>query len=119
MDFKSDRPIYLQIRDYAFGCILGDCWKPGEKVPSVREMSVQLAVNTHTVAKAYELLESEGVIIPRRGMGFFLAEDARTRIKEEQRREFFANTLPEVFSTMKQLGIDINDIISRWNEGES
>ncbi len=49
MEFKPDKPIYRQIIDYAFGCILSGGWRPGEKVPSVRELAVELAVNSHTV----------------------------------------------------------------------
>ena len=71
MEFKTDRPIYRQIIDYAFGCILGGGWTPGAKVPSVRELAVELAVNSHTILKAYDHLQDNGIIVPRRGMGFF------------------------------------------------
>ena len=52
IQFREDRPIYRQIVDYSLGCILTGNWSPGMRVPSVREMAVQLAVNTHTVLKA-------------------------------------------------------------------
>ena len=105
MEFKTDRPIYRQIIDYAFGCILGGGWTPGAKVPSVRELAVELAVNSHTILKAYDHLQDNGIIVPRRGMGFFLAEDAR---------EFFDSELHEVFARMDMLGIGIDEIVEAY-----
>ena len=71
MDFKTDKPIYRQIVDYCFACILTRKWLPGEKVPSVREMALQMAVNTHTVIKAFDFLQDAGVIYPKEEWGSF------------------------------------------------
>ena len=114
MEFKTDRPIYRQIIDYAFGCILGGGWTPGAKVLSVRELAVELAVNSHTILKAYDHLQDNGIIVPRRGMGFFLAEDARERVDVERRREFFDSELHEVFARMDMLGIGIDEIVEAY-----
>ena len=114
MEFKTDRPIYRQIIDYAFGCILGGGWTPGAKAPSVRELAVELAVNSHTILKAYDHLQDNGIIVPRRGMGFFLAEDARERVDVERRREFFDSELHEVFARMDMLGIGIDEIVEAY-----
>lgn len=114
MEFKTDRPIYRQIIDYAFGCILGGGWTPGAMVPSVRELAVELAVNSHTILKAYDHLQDNGIIVPRRGMGFFLAEDARERVDVERRREFFDSELHEVFARMDMLGIGIDEIVEAY-----
>lgn len=115
MEFRTDRPIYRQIIDYAFACILGGGWTPGQKVPSVRELAVEMAVNSHTVLKAYDHLQAHGIIVPRRGMGFFLADDAPERVRADQREEFFDDTLADVFARMDQLGITIDDLIRRYN----
>ena len=114
MEFRTDKPIYRQIIDYAFGCIMGGGWCPGEKVPSVREMAVTLAVNTHTVLKAYDYLQDHGIIVSKRGMGFFLADDAPGRVDAEHREEFFSTTLNDVFRQMDQLGIAIDDIVAEY-----
>ena len=120
MDFRTDRPIYHQIVDYAYGCILSGEWSPGARVPSVREMAVAMAVNSHTVLKAYEHLQSAGIIAPRRGMGFFLADDAPERVNADRRRDFFDTDLPEMYSRMKLLGISIDDVteaLRRFSDG--
>lgn len=114
MEFSSNKPIYRQIADYAFARILGGEWQQGARVPSVRELAVTLAVNNNTVLKAMDFLQDQGVIYPRRGMGFYLADDARERVTATRRREFFADTLPAMFAEMEMLGISIGDIADAW-----
>lgn len=114
MNFKTDTPIYKQIIDYAFGRIMSGAWVPGEKVPSVRELAVQLAVNTHTVLKAFDYLQQNLLIESRRGMGFFLTPGARERVDELRREEFFNTRLRELFAEMEMLGIDIGDVVEHW-----
>lgn len=114
MEFRTDRPIYRQIIDYAFSCIIGGGWQRGQKVPSVRELAVELAVNSHTVLKAYDHLQTQGIIISRRGMGFYLADDAPERVNAERREEFFESTLAEVFGQMDRLGITIEEIVAEY-----
>ncbi len=110
MNFKTNRPIYQQITDYCFNCILQRQWKSGERVPSVRELASQLAVNTHTVLKALEYLQQAGIIYPRRGMGFYLADDALDRVNTARRERFYREVLPELFHEMDILGITLDDI---------
>lgn len=116
MEFKADKPIYRQIIDYAFGCILSGVWEPGQKVPSVRELAVGLAVNSHTVLKAYDQLQAGGIIAPRRGMGYFLSDDAPALVAEEQRREFFTTVLDSTFAQMDLLGITIDDVVAHYRQ---
>ncbi len=115
MDFKTDKPIYRQIVDYCFACILTRKWLPGEKVPSVREMALQMAVNTHTVIKAFDFLQDAGVIYPKRGMGFFLADDAESQVDRIRREQFFSETINHLFSEMDMLGISMDSVVEHWN----
>lgn len=91
-------------------------WREEERIPSVRELSVRLAVNTHTVLKAYEYLQDEGIIYPRRGMGFYLAEKATEMVAKARREEFFQTTLDDVFREMEMLGISIDDIVKHYRD---
>lgn len=115
MEFKTDRPIYRQIIDFAYSRILSGQWQPGEKVPSVRELSVELAVNSHTVLKAYDHLQAHGIIAPRRGMGFFLADNAPEQVNADRRSEFFDTELEELFKRMDLLGISIDEIVEKYS----
>ena len=118
MDFNSNKPIYKQIIDYSFGQILTGMWAAGERVPSVRELSVQLSVNSHTVLKAYEFLQTEVIIVPKRGMGFYLTSDALEHVNDVRRKEFFETSLKELFKEMRLLDIPIEEIVKRYKESE-
>lgn len=78
-------------------------------------MAIELCVNPRTVLNAYELLEAEGVIATRRGLGFFLCDDARDRVLAAMRLDFFNTTLPAFVAQMKSLGISLQEIIDRIN----
>ncbi|MFX3619197.1 MAG: GntR family transcriptional regulator [Sporolactobacillus sp.] len=69
IDFSSDKPIYLQIRDGIVIGIASEQLKDGESLPSVRSLGMELGVNLHTVNKAYRLLQSEGFIEIQRSRG--------------------------------------------------
>lgn len=111
MEFNSNKPIYRQIIDYCFGRILTGIWTAGERVPSVREMAVELSVNSHTILKAYEYLQAEGLIISRRGLGFFLAPDALEVVNRLRRDEFFSSTVADLSREMKLLGITPEELL--------
>ncbi len=119
MDFKTDKPIYRQIVDYCFACILTRRWLPEQKVPSVREMALQMAVNTHTVLKAFDFLQNAGIIYPKRGMGYFLAADAEQQVDRLRREQFFSETLQQLFAEMDMLGIDIDSVVEYWRARQS
>lgn len=112
MEFNDNKPIYRQIVDYAFNRILSGIWHPGSMIPSVRELTADLGVNSRTVLKAFDELQALGVIEPRRGMGFLLSSDAHARVLEARKREFFDNAMPAIISEMKLLGISAADIMA-------
>ena len=111
MDFKTNKPIYQQIVDFCFSKILTREWRV-----SVRELSTQLAVNSRTVLKAYEYLQTEDIIYPERGMGFYLSKDAVKKVMRIQKKEFFDNQLADMFRSMELLGISIEEITERYNK---
>ncbi len=86
MTFKEGQPIYVQIAERLADEIASGRYGADDRVPSVREYSVLLEVNVNTTVKAYELLARLGVIYNRRGMGYYVAEDAAARIRAERRR---------------------------------
>ena len=102
MEFSDNKPIYRQIVDYAFNCIIDGTWAPGARIPSVRELAADLGVNTRTVLKAMEDLQDMAVIESRRGMGFILLGDAVTKVTDARRREFFNVSLPALLEEMER-----------------
>lgn len=115
MEFNENKPIYMQIVDYAYNCIIAGEWKPGLKIPSVRELSALLGVNSRTVLKAMDELQDARVIMPHRGMGFMLAEDAQCKVLEARRKEFFEVSLPALASEVTRLGISPGEVFEKMN----
>lgn len=111
IEFSDNKPIYKQIVDYAFNRILGGDWTEGGMIPSVRELTADLGVNSRTVMKAFDELQALDVIEPKRGMGFLLADGAPEKVRNVKRREFFDTAIPAVAAEMKLLGISADEVI--------
>ncbi|GAB6121208.1 GntR family transcriptional regulator [Dysgonomonas termitidis] len=118
MDFKSNKPIYLQIVDFCFQKMLTGEWAEEERVPSVRELGTTLQVNPNTAMRAFEYMQTENIIYSKRGMGYYVAESARKQILNLQKKEFFEEMLPETFKTMELLDISIDEVVDRYNKSK-
>lgn len=110
--FNSDRAIYLQMADRLCDDILIGTYAEGDRVPSVRDYSVALGVNTNTAVKTYDYLGREGVIFNKRGMGYFVSPGAKDKILQERRAVFVKDTMPTLFKDMELLGISIDELRS-------
>ncbi len=115
MDFTENRPIYLQIADHFCEKILRKQWKQDDRIPSVRDIAVQLEVNPNTAMRAFVYLQEHDVIYNRRGIGFFVAEGAFEKVRELKRKEFLDNDVPVFFRTMNLLGFTCREL-EEWNE---
>lgn len=119
MNFTSNKAIYEQIADRLADEMMAEKYPPGGRIPSVREYAALLQVNTNTAVKSYELLAREGIIFNKRGMGYFVAEDARHRIAQRRQDEFMNQMLPELFRQMRLLGIGIDEVSRKWAESQN
>ena len=115
MDFKSDKPIYMQIVNYICEKILQEEWAAEERLPSVRELSANLAVNPNTVMRSYEILERDEIIFNRRGIGFSVSADAKEKIASLFKKEFLGEELPYFFRKMQMLDITLQEIETEFN----
>jgi DNA-binding transcriptional regulator YhcF (GntR family) len=110
MLFKENQPIYLQIADLACERILLGQWAANERIPSVRELGVEIQVNPNTVLRSYELLEQRQIITNRRGVGYSVAADAANIIRAMRREQFIAEELPLFFKNLHLLNISIDEV---------
>jgi DNA-binding transcriptional regulator YhcF (GntR family) len=110
MDFSENKNIFLQIRDWLADQIMQDKILPGEKVPSVRELAVDLEVNRNTVMRSYSLMEEEGILENKRGIGFFVATGAKRSLLKIQKQAFFAQDLPELLHKVAVLQLNSEDL---------
>ena len=115
MEFRDNKAIYLQIADYVCEHILLNKWNINDKVPSVREMAVSLEVNPNTVMRTYELLQNKNIINNKRGIGFFVADDAIKQVKDYRKMQFMEDELPVVFRNMYLLNIGFDELQTRYN----
>jgi DNA-binding transcriptional regulator YhcF (GntR family) len=110
MQFRESQAIYLQIADYVCEKILLGEWPPGERIPSVRELAVQLEVNPNTVMRTYEFLQQKNIIFNQRGIGFFAAQDAVGQATQYRKEVFIEKDLPLVFRSLFLLGMDPEEL---------
>ena len=114
MEFVDTQAIYQQVADHVCEMILKGSWPEGERIPSVREMAVELQVNPNTVNKGYAYLQDRELIYNQRGIGYFVSDSAIERTRTIKREEFFSEQLPRLFRTMRLLDITMDDIAPRF-----
>jgi len=114
MEFNNNKAIYLQIAEYVCEQILLGKWKTEDKIPSVREMAVELEVNPNTVMRTYELLQGKNILNNKRGIGFFLADNTIDQVKQYRKTSFIEDELPNLFRNLYLLEIDFDELKSRY-----
>ena len=116
MEFKETPAIYIQIAEYVCEQILLKKWELGDKVISIRDMAVNMEVNPNTVQRAYDFLQQHDIITNKRGIGYFIEDDAAERILAFRRKQFMENELPVFMRTVYLLNIDFKDIKSSFDQ---
>lgn len=110
IDYKSTKGIFQQIADNLCHQILEGKLMPGERVPSVRDLSAEFEVNRNTLLRTYALLNEAGIFDNKRGVGFFVSENAIDLIRASEKTEFFSNELPVFIQKVKLLGLKETDL---------
>ena len=110
MDFRKQKPIYLQIADWLMEQVLQGQLVADDRMPSVRDVASQMGVNPNTVMRTFDYLQQEGIIYQRRGMGYFVSNGASERILDNQRRVFMEEELPIIKQKMQLLGITFDEL---------
>lgn|SRR5699024_10299857 len=109
-NFQHSSPIYLQLSDRIQRQILRGELKPGEKLPSVREMAMFSQVNPNTVQRTYSELERMGIVETRRGQGTFITEDAArlNALRDDLRQKQIATFV----EAMEEMGFHSQEILT-------
>jgi len=116
MEFRESQAIYLQIADYICESILKEKWKEGERIPSVRELAISMEVNPNTAMRTFNFLQDVGIIFNKRGIGYFISEDGKSKTMDLKKEEFIKNEIPRFIRTMKILNISTSDLEKFYNE---
>ncbi len=109
---SSDRPVYQQIidqikRDIALGRLIKD-----ERLPTVRQLARQLAINPNTIAKAFRQLEQEGIIVTKSGAGAFVA-NLDSNLSRSVRKKLISEELERIVVDAFHMQID-KQTLSEW-----
>jgi len=110
MEFRETQAIYLQIGDYICEQILLGRWNEGDRILSVRELGVDLQVNPNTVMRTYDFLQNNEIIFNKRGVGYFVAENAKRMIIDYRRKQFLEQDLPVFFKNITLLGMTFDEL---------
>jgi len=116
MEFNQSQAIYMQIGDYISEQILFERWKEGDRILSVRELGVSLQVNPNTVMRTYDFLQNNDIIFNKRGVGYFVAEQAKSKIIDYRRKQFLELELPVIFKNMNILGMTFDELKAKYEE---
>jgi len=103
IDFTTSTPIYLQIIEEFKRQIVTGLLKPGDKVPSQRDLAAQIKVNANTVQRAYREMEILGLVETLRGQGTFVCQS--DQIVEETKSEMLTNLVDEFVRSVRALGL--------------
>ena len=119
IEFKDNQAIYLQIADQFVENILQRKWNIGEKIPSIRDTAVEFEVNPNTTMRTFNYLQDKGIIFNKRGLGYFVADDAYEKTRDLKKEQFLQEDLPALFRNMEMLGISFSDLqnyYSKYNQ---
>ncbi|MCI5621003.1 MAG: GntR family transcriptional regulator [Lachnospiraceae bacterium] len=113
-EMNSDRPIFVQIIERIQIDIVSGKYHAGDKLPSVRDLAAEAAVNPNTMQKALSELERTGLVYAQRTSGRFITED--TKMIEELKKSLAREKITEFFESMQSLGFAQDEIISMMKE---
>lgn len=116
----NDRPIYLQLMERIQRDIIAGVYQPGDKLPSVRDLALEAAVNPNTMQKALSELKRSGLVYSQRTSGRFITED--TEMLTQMKKELATEHIQEFFQKMEQLGFsraELLTLVTKAAEGEN
>jgi DNA-binding transcriptional regulator YhcF (GntR family) len=114
MNYNTNQSIFIQIADRISDRVLSGEYKADERIPSVRELAVEMEVNPNTVMRSFERLQNYNIIYNKRGIGYFLSGEANDKIRQMRQSQFMTEVLPSVFKEMQLLGIGTQELIKAY-----
>ncbi len=113
LNFRDAKPIYEQIKEEIRHLIVTGGLSPEDKLPSVRELAANLAINPNTIARAYQELEQEGYLYTESGKGTFVGNGTQI---DGYRKDELMETLDEIVGELAYLAVPKEDLVKRVKE---
>ena len=109
--WNDTTPIYLQLKERVVAMMLDGVLKPGDALPSVRQVAADFQLNPITVSRAYQELADETLVEKRRGLGMYVTEGAPEKLLASERERFLRDEWPAVIARIQRLGLRIEELI--------
>ena len=116
IDWSDGAPIYRQLKERVVAMLLDGLLKPGDALPSVRQVAAEYQLNPITVSRAYQELADEAIVEKRRGLGMYVTEGASEKLLSSERERFLREEWPLVLERIQRLGLSLEKLM-RGNGG--
>lgn len=119
IQWSDGAPIYRQLKDRVIAMMLDGVLKPGDALPSVRQVAAEYQLNPITVSRAYQELADEALVEKRRGLGMYVTEEAAKKLLATERERFLREEWPLVMERIQRLGLRMQELMQGHQEGEA
>ena len=117
IQWNDSAPIYRQLKERVIAMMLDGELKPGDALPSVRQVAAEYQLNPITVSRAYQELADEALVEKRRGLGMYVTEEASKKLLASERERFLKEEWPLVLERIQRLGLSMEDLLKPDFEG--
>ena len=117
IEWSDGAPIYRQLKERVIAMMLDGVRKPGDALPSVRQVAADYQLNPITVSRAYQELADEALVEKRRGLGMFVTEEASKKLRSSERERFLQEEWPLVVERIERLGLSARDLLQSIGNG--
>ena len=111
IQWSDGAPIYRQLKDRVIAMMLDGILKPGDALPSVRQVAAEYQLNPITVSRAYQELADEALVEKRSGLGMFVTDEAARKLRGSERERFLTEEWPAVAERIERLGLSIEELL--------
>jgi GntR family transcriptional regulator len=117
IQWSDNSPIYRQLKDRLVSMMLDGDIKPGDALPSVRQIAAEYQLNPITVSRAFQELADENVVEKRRGLGMYMSENAKDQLLFSEKQRFLQEEWPSIAERIKRLGLNTQQLLD-FKQGE-
>lgn len=117
IQWSDGAPIYRQLKDRVIAMMLDGLLKPGDALPSVRQVAAEYQLNPITVSRAYQELADEALVEKRRGLGMYVTEEAAKKLLSSERERFLSEEWPLVLERIQRLGLRMDELLKQTTPG--
>ena len=115
--WSDNSPIYRQLKERVVGMMLDGVLKPGDALPSVRQIAADYQLNPITVSRAYQELADELLVEKRRGLGMYVTDGAPEKLLASERERFLTDEWPAMLERIRRLGLDTEKLLASSKAG--